>query len=130
MALAIAWSGGPDGPYNITFRNFTEDTLPRTYDGSSSIERSTTGAIVISGLYRQKSIWNISARVTADEARAVDDVFRSWDASRAAGNAAAVGILDETGPYSYSGSAVFSTPPEYQRSGPGHYIVTFGLTEV
>lgn len=131
-AFALAFTSSNSNAYNVTLKRFTDNALMRIYDTSTaSFERSISGTQLLLGRAgRQKFIWNISAYVSKEQALKIDDMFQAWDADRASGIAAAVGVLDQTGLRSESGSAIFSQPPQFQQVNPYEYIATFVLTEV
>ncbi|MAH29340.1 MAG: hypothetical protein CL959_01490 [Euryarchaeota archaeon] len=125
-AIGIAYNS-----FNLLFDTFSGAEVARTYDSSVSFERGLSGQQVIGGRPgRQKFIWAISAVVNADDAKILDDIFKAWDTSRAAGNAAAVGVTDQTLFDPVTTDAVFTTPPSYIRMNAYTYTVAFGLTEV
>ena len=117
--------------YSFTFSEFSGAELPRTYQANTTFSQSANGASIITGApHRQKYIWAISGPLTTAQAASFDAMFQAWDTDRAAGLAAAVGVVDETFGTTVNTSAIISTPPTYRRMGPAYTMVTFGLTEV
>lgn len=130
IGISYTPSGGTP-VYNFLFKEFLNQELPRTYINSASFDFSAGGAAIISGSANvQKRIWAISSPIPKAEAATFDAMFQAWDADRAAGLAAAVGITDTTFGATVDTSAVFSTAPTYAKFGPYYMIVSFGLTEV
>lgn len=130
IGISYTPSGGTP-VYNFLFSEFLGSELPRSYFGSSSFSFSGTGAAVISGsASAEKRIWAISSPLPLAEAESFDAMYRAWDADRASGLSAAVGIIDETFGVTVNSSAVFSTPPTYSKFGPYYMVTSFGLTEV
>jgi len=66
------------------------------------------------------------------DAVSFDAMFKAWDADRASGLSAAVGIIDQTFGPQISTSAVFSTAPTYAMFGNNmtNVVVSFGLSEI
>lgn len=130
--IGISFTPNAGSPvYNFIFSEFSGAELPRTYQSSATFIQSSNGASIITGApYRQKYIWAVSSPMTKAEAASLDAMFQAWDADRANGLAAAVGIIDQTFGAEVNTSAVFSTPPSYTRMSPTHMMVSFGLTEV
>ena len=130
--IGISYTPQAGSPvYNFLFSEFSGADLPRTYQQSAQFTQSANGTSIISGApYRQKYIWAVSSPMTTAEAASFDAMFQAWDTDRAAGYAAAVGIIDETFGSQVNTSAIFSTPPAYNRMSPTHMMVSFGLTEV
>ena len=131
IGIAYTEQGGSGQTYNVVMDTFSGAEIARVYDASAEFERGISGQQVVTGRPgRQKFIWAISAVVTKAKAKEIDDAFRAWDADRATGLAAAVGITDETLFDPITTSAVFSTPPSYIRMNHNTFTVAFGLTEV
>lgn len=131
--VSISYTVQTGGPtvYNLSFSDFTDQALPRSYGDSANLGRSANGATILTGpAFRQKYIWAISCIVPTADAESLDLLFRGWDTDRAAGLAAAVGVLDETFGSPVSSNTTFSTPPSFDRLSPSHYLVSFGLTEI
>jgi hypothetical protein len=131
-AIGVAYasqSGG--GTYNVVVNLFTGGEVARTYEASAQFQRGVSGTQLITGRPgRQKFIWAVSGLLSEADAKELDDMFKAWDEDRGAGLAAAVGITDETLFDPLTTSAVFSTPPSYIQTGPHHFTVAFGLSEV
>lgn len=130
-SIGVSYTPNAGSPvYSYLFREFTSGELPRQYTNNASFDFSANGASIVTGpSYSQKRIWAISSIVTNTEALGIDAMFRAWDADRAAGLPAAVGIIDETFGATVSTSAVFSTAPTYTKFSHTHMVVSFGLTE-
>lgn len=125
-AIGIAYDG-----FNLLFDTFTGAEVARAYDASVGFSRGLSGQQILTGRPgRQKFIWAINAVLSEDDAKKLDDIFQAWDASRATGVAAALGITDQTLFDPVTTSAVFTTPPSYIRMNAYTYSVAFGLTEV
>lgn len=130
-AIGVAYTSSTGGSYNITFDQFSEVELARTYSETTEFQRGVSGTQLITGRPgRSKYIFAIAAYVDETTARELDDMFQAWDVDRGKGLAAAVGVIDETGFKTENTSAVFTTPPSYAKAGPNYYAVSFGLTEV
>lgn len=113
------------------FDNFGGNEMPRSYTGTANLGKSANGTSIMSGpAYGQKYFWAVSSIVLDATALEFDALFKAWDALRATGAAAAVGILDQTFGADVNTNAVFTTPPTYTRMGPNYTMVSFGLTEV
>ena len=132
MSLGISYTPVAGTPvYDITFTEFADSALPRSYSSDVSYDLSANGATILSGpAFRQKYIWAISAHQRPEKAQEFDAMFRAWDEDRSNGYNAAVGIIDDTFGTQVSGSAVFSTAPSYVYVSPSITLVTFGLSEV
>ena len=132
MSLGISYTPVSGSPvYDITFTEFTDTSLPRSYIGDVSYEMSANGATILSGpAFRQKYIWVISCHQTPVKAQELDAMFRAWDEDRSNGYSAAVGIVDNTFGTQVSTSALFSTSPSYVYVSPSITLVSFGLSEV
>ena len=130
-AIAIAYSGS-GGSYNFVITNFGGNEMPRTYQESASYDLSANGASILSGpAFRQKYVWAISTIVPNADAYLLMGMFENWDTDRSNGLAAAVGIVDQTGPGAdVSTNAIFSTTPSFTRMGPKNMMISFGLAEV
>lgn len=130
IGISYTPSGGTP-VYNFIFDEFLNQELPRTYINSVNFSFSAGGAATISGSANaQKRIWAISSPIPKTSAATFDAMFQAWDADRASGLAAAVGITDTTFGATVDTDAVFSTAPTYSKFGPNYMIVSFGLTEV
>jgi len=132
MSLGISYTPVAGSPvYDITFTDFTDSSLPRTYMADASYDMSANGASILGGpAFRQKYIWTISCHQTPAKAQELDAMFRAWDIDRSDGYAAAIGIVDETFGSQVTTSALFSTPPSYVYISPSITLVSFGLSEV
>ncbi len=130
-AIGIAYSGSA-GAFNIVITNFGGNQFPRSYQESATFSQSANGASILAGpAFKQKYQWAISTIMLKADAEILQDMFESWDKDRSAGLAAAVGIVDETGPGAdVSTNAIFATPPTFTRMGPLQLMVSFGLMEV
>lgn len=125
-SIGVAYS-----TYNVVFDLFSGGEVARTFDATATFTRGVSGQQLISGnTSRQKYIWAVSGVLTDTEAIKIEEMFKAWDADRASGLAAAIGVTDETFGPSLTTSAVFSTPPSFIRTGPHHFTVAFGLAEV
>lgn len=125
-ALGIAYD-----TYNFVFDEFTDNALPRNYEGSANFADSPNGATIVSGpAYKQKYNWVVSAYITPLNAANFQAMFEAWDSDRAAGLPAACGVVDETFGPTISANAVFVTPPSFVRLSPSMMTVNFGLREV
>jgi hypothetical protein len=125
-AIGVAYS-----TYNVVFDQFTGGEIARTFDGSASFTRGVSGQQVLAGnSARQKYVWAVSGLLTEADAVKVDEMFQAWDLDRASGQTAAIGVTDQTFGAAVITAAIFSTPPSFIRTGPLHYTVAFGLTEV
>ncbi len=127
--IGIAYSGASS--HNIVIDNFGDNAMPRSYVGSISYDLSSNGASILGGpAYRNKYQWVISTIVLKQTALDIDAMYQDWDTSRALGENAACGIIDETWGPAVNTSAVFVTAPRYTRLGPVYVLVSFGLQEV
>ena len=130
IGVAYTPSGGSPN-YNILIDNFADGVLPRTYLGAYEFSLSATGSNILGGpAYNDKYQWVISTKVSRQEAETFDAMYRAWDADRAAGRAAAVGVTDETFGTTVNTTAIFVTPPSYTRLSPQTYVVSFGMQEI
>ena len=132
MSLGISYTPNAGTPvYDITFTDFTDNSLPRVYDSSLNYGQSVTGASVLTGpAFRQKYMWTISAHLTKTKALELDAMFQAWDEDRSNGLNAAVGLIDKTFGPEISTSAIFSTTPSYVYYSGAVVVVSFGLSEV
>ena len=125
-SIGVAYS-----TYNVVFDLFSGGEVARIFDSSATFSRGASGQQLISGnSSRQKYIWAVSGLLTEADAVNIEEMFKAWDTDRASGAAAAIGVTDQTFGASVTTSAIFSTPPSFIRTGPGHFTVAFGLTEV
>ena len=130
-SLSLAYTELSGQTYEFVLTEFTANELPRAYVPSGGFEVAVTGAAVLAGQpFRNRYIWAVSAILTKEDAEGIDNMFRKWDADRATGAVVALGVDDRTFGDQILTSALFSTPPSYERLGPTNFIVTFGLTEV
>lgn len=132
MSLGISYTPVAGTPvYDITFTEFTDNSLPRGYLAEASYETSANGATILGGpAFRQKYFWTISCHQSPAKAQELDAMFRAWDQDRSNGYSAAIGLIDETFGPQISTSALFSTPPSYIYISPSITLVSFGLSEV
>ena len=129
--IGISYTPSGGGSYNFLFDNFVDRILPRAYAGQYNYELSVTGAQVMSGAaFEDKYVWTIACYVTETEALQFDQMYQAWDADRATGQTAAVGVADETFGPTVNGSAIFLTPPRIDRLSPKTYLLSFGLQGV
>lgn len=129
IGLSYTPSGGSP-VYNIVLDNFGDQAMPRTYDGSASYSDSANGASILEGpAYRQKYLWAVSSLVTDTLALEFDEMFRAWDADRAAGLPAVCGVADTTFGPQIDTQVLFITPPSYTYMGPKLTMISFGLKE-
>jgi hypothetical protein len=117
--------------YSLQLNNFGDNSFPRSYVDSVQFDLSANGTNIMGGpAYSQKYQWVISSLVQAEDALTFDELYRDWDADRAQGLAAAVGIIDQTFGPPVNTSAVFVTAPRYTYTSPRLTLVSFGLREV
>lgn len=120
--------------YDLEFTDFVDGALPRTFVATAALNRSATGAQILSGTpYATKFIWAINAIVTKEVALEVMNMFAAWDTERATGSRPTVSITDTTFGSSLAADGVITTAPTVQRWGGAsskHYSVAFGLTQV
>ena len=129
IGISFTSSGGP--LYSFVFTNFGDTEMPRSYRSSASFSQSANGTTILGGpAFRQKYQWVLSSIVETVEAEQIDLLFQAWDADRAQGLPAACGIVDQTFGPDVSTSAIFVTPPSYNRLSPVLTLVSFGLEEV
>ena len=129
IGLSFTSSGGTE--HSFVFKNFGDTEMPRTYKSTAAFSFSANGTSILGGpAFRQKYQWVMSSIVTKAEAEQIDLLFQSWDTDRAQGLPAACGITDQTFGPEISASAVFVTPPSYNRLSPRLTLVSFGLEEV
>lgn len=129
--IGVSYTPNAGSPvYSFTFDEFIDGNLPREYVNNTAFDFSANGASIITGpAYAQKHIWAISSLLPNAEAASFDAMFRAWDADRATGLPAAVGVIDQTFGAEVNTSAVFSTAPTYSRFSHTHMVVSFGLME-
>ena len=129
--IGVSYTSESASVYSFVFSNFVDSALPRQYTNNASFNFSANGASIVTGpSYNQKNIWAVSAVLPNADAADFNTMFQAWDEDRSAGFPAAVGITDTTFGDTVDTSAVFSTAPTFSKFGPGHMIVSFGLTEV
>lgn len=129
--IGISYTSSGGTVYNFQIDNFGDNAMPRSYVGSASFEMSANGANILGGpAYSEKYQWAISTIMNTADALAFDGMFQAWDADRAAGLAAACGLIDQTWGPNVDTSVVFVTPPSYTRLSPILTLVSFGLQEV
>ncbi len=130
MSIGIAYSGS-GASYNIVFTDFTDRSIPRTYESQANFARTASGTTSLAGSgSSQKRIWAISCLVTRQEAETLDEMFRAWDADRAAGKAAACGLVDDCFGAPVSTNVLFTTPPSFVYASPSLIQVDLAVTEV
>ena len=131
MALSIAYTSQAGTAYNLTFREFSTQTIGRSYLPQVELSRAVSGSQILTGPpNRAKYLWAISAPLKKEDALVLDSMYRAWDQDRGTGISAAVGILDQNFGPDVSGSAVFSTPPSFTYISKTFIVVDFALTEV
>lgn len=117
--------------YNFQIDNFGDNAIPRSYVPQTNLEYSANGTNIVDGpAFLQKYQWVIATVMEKDTALDFDAMFKAYDTQRAAGEAVAVGIIDDTWGPQVDTSAVFITPPTYTKLGPKLALVSFGLQEV
>lgn len=117
--------------YEITFRQFTNEQVMRTYQPQVNFERTLGGANVLSGPANvSKYIWGVSGVTDKAVGLQLDALYQAWNLDRASGIAAAVAVLDETWGNIGTRSAVFTTPPTFSYTSDLYVVASFGLTEV
>lgn len=133
-SIGVSYTPSGGSPvYNFVLSDFTDTTLPRSYSNVAAFSQSASGTLIIDGpAYEQKRIWAVSTIMTNAEAVSFDAMFKAWDADRASGLSAAVGIIDETFGPQINTSAVFSTAPTFGMFGNDmtKVVVSFGLSEI
>ena len=129
--IGISFTSAESTDYSFIFTNFGDTEMPRSYQSNASFSLSANGTSILGGpAYRQKYQWILSSIVEKEEAVQIDALFQAWDTDRAQGLPAACGIIDQTFGAEVSTSAVFVTPPSYNRLSPRLTLVSFGLEEV
>lgn len=130
--IGISYTPSSGSPvYSLQFDNFGDNAFPRSYVNSVQFDLSANGTNIMGGpAYSQKFQWVVSSIVDSADALTFDQLYRSWDADRAEGRSAAVGIIDQTFGPDVDTSAVFVTAPVYTYMGPKLTMVSFGLQEV
>lgn len=130
--ITISYTGQQaQGVTAVTIKNFLGTTRPRGYQDNNSIDFAITGSTFITGpSYRNKYLWAVNTLLSSADADTLETLFENWDSDRGAGYTAAVNVVDATTTTTKNSSAVFSTAPVFERSGPNNWSVAFGLTEV
>lgn len=132
-SISVSYTEPTDGLLSWAFelQYFTDEDLPRTYQGTAAFNTSANGSSILTGpAFRQKFIWAVSVYTNKQQAEGIDAMYRQWDSDRAAGYTASLGVIDTTFGPQIATSAIISTPPEFTRLSPDYWIVAFGLTEV
>lgn len=130
-SVAISYTSQESVVYNIIFTDFTDGSLPRSYVGQTDFSFGTKGSSIVTGpAYQEKRIWAVSSIVPTAIAIELDALYRDWDKDRAAGYSAAIGLSDSTFGDTVDTNVIFSTAPTLSKTGPHHFTVSFGLTEV
>lgn len=132
MAIAIAYTAlKTTGSWNIVFSRFTGNEIPRSYSGEASFEYSSDGSLLLGGpAYAQKHLWTIDCMIPKAKGLELDALYKAWDTDRAGLLSAAVGIIDDCWGPTYSGNAIFATPPAFTYLNGSDCMVSFGLQEV
>ena len=129
--FSIGYTSQASVIYEVTFRQFTNQSVMRTYQPTVAFKRSVSGTTVLAGPADvSKYVWGVSGMTDKAIGIQIDEMYRAWSADRATGIAAAVAILDETWGNIGTRSAVFSTPPTFEYLNDKNVIAAFGLTEV
>lgn len=129
LGIAYTSQGGSD--YNFVLDNFGDFGYPRSFVSDATFERSASGVFVLGGTsFRQKYQWVVSSVMKEFDAQSFQVMFQLWDADRADGYNAALGIEDRTFGGTVTADAIIVTPPSFTRMGPGLTMVSFGLQEV
>lgn len=119
---------------SIKFSHFSDDQLPLSTVEQANLEFTQLGLGYATGPARtQRKIWNVAAYVTKQEWLLLQQIFNSWDASRATGVNTAVVDVTDTLIGSYTGTAFFTSTPTLTKVDPGNnyiFIANFALTEV
>ena len=131
-AIVITFTDGSDY-YEVAFDKFT--TPPRTYLAAASLSFSVAGSSVQTGSSRAgRQTWAIATYGTREDAFTIDEMYRAWDAARAAGSAAACGVVDQTfvrdPSVPVTATAVFTAAPTFEERSKNLYLISFGMTEV
>lgn len=132
MSLGISYTPIAGTPvYDITIKEFTDNSLPRLYDSQIAYGTSVTGASVLEGpAFAQKYIWTISAHFTKEKALELDAMFRAWDEDRSTGANAALGLIDRTFGPEVNTTVLFSSAPSFVYLSPSVIVGSFGLSEI
>ncbi len=132
LRIGVSFTPSTGGSaYNFLIDNFGDDAIPRQYIGSYEFSLSTSGANVMSGpSFNDRYQWTISTKVTKAEAENFDAMYRAWDTDRSEGKAAALGVIDETFGATVNTSAIFITPPSFNRLSAKVFLLSFGMQEV
>lgn len=130
-SIGIAYTSQAGTTYNVVFQEFTGSAFARSYDESVTYERSTTGTNTLTGpASRQKNIWAVSAHLSHEKSKELDDLFKAWDLDRASGKAVGCGLTDRTLFDEYSTSVIISTPPSFVYLSPKRLLAAVGFTEL
>lgn len=132
LRIGVSFTPSAGSPvYNFQIDNFPDNSLPRSYVGAYDFSLSTSGSSVLSGpSYQDKYQWTIATIMSPADAVSFDSMYKAWDADRAEGKSAAVGVSDETFGATVNTSAIFVTPPLYNRLSPSSVMVSFGMQEI
>lgn len=131
IGISYTTSGETPLAYNFVLDNFQDASMPRSYMGAMSFDKSASGAVILGGpAYREKYQWVISTYMPTADAELFDVMFQSWDLDRSAGYSAACGLTDNTWGPAITTSVVFMTAPSFSWAGGNVTLVSFGLGEV
>lgn len=127
-SIQLTWSS-----YDLTFSEFLNDALPRTFVSTAALRTSATGSQVMSGApFAARYIWAISAHLSASDAESLMNMFKAFDDTRSTGQLPVIAVDDYTFGSRVTGSAVFTTAPSISRAGAqkGFVQVDFAVSEV
>ena len=119
--------------YEVKFSQF--GSPPRSYVDGADLTFSVSGAAVQSGNSRPNRMqWSIASWGTREDAFTLDEMYRTWDALRAGGKVAVVGVTDTTFVKDMSvpitATAVFTAPPSFEQRSGDLFLISFGMTEI
>lgn len=131
-AITITFTNGTD-LWECAFDEFTAE--PRQFVDSVDLTFSVSGAAIQQGNSRiNRRTWAIAAFTDKKTGYDLEELFRNWDLARASGQAAVIGVTDQTrvpDPANpITASAVFTAPPTFEPRPGAIQLVSFGLTEV
>ena len=131
-AINVSYSDGTN-LLEVSFDRFTE--TPRSYVSINDLSFSVAGSAVQSGNSRAvRQTWAIASYVDKNTAHDLDEIYRLWDISRAAGGLSVLGVIDQTFvrdvTVPITANAVFTAAPTFDKRDSNLWLVAFGMTEI
>jgi len=131
-AINVSYRGDNE-VLEVAFDKFT--STPRSYVTINDLTFSVAGSAVQTGNSRAvRQTWAIAAYVDKETAHQLDEIYRKWDIARSEGKLAVLGVVDQTFVRDITkpvtATAVFTSPPTFDKRETNLWLAAFGMTEI